>query len=153
MCSQPVVFLFSFLVFGSLVFDSLACFISYCCAIIIILLFSLPLSRSSSASSHVDVRFLSLAPAPRLVPPPTTVQSLNGFSAKVSWVPPTGDIRGPIDRYELKAYSRDQSDAPPIKAVYLANGNFTGETHTNLWQSKIFILGVDNLSSLTDGIN
>ncbi|AWP01780.1 putative usherin-like [Scophthalmus maximus] len=64
--------------------------------------------------------------APRLVPPPTTVQSLNGFSAKVSWVPPTGDIRGPIDRYELKAYSRDQSDAPPIKAVYLANGNFTG---------------------------
>ncbi|KAA8595473.1 hypothetical protein FQN60_010764, partial [Etheostoma spectabile] len=63
---------------------------------------------------------------PRSVPPPTTVQSLNGFSAKVSWVPPTGDIRGLIDRYELKAYNRDQPEVPPIKATYLANGNFTG---------------------------
>ncbi|XP_059204973.1 usherin [Centropristis striata] len=60
------------------------------------------------------------------VPPPTTVQSLNGFSAKVSWVPPNGDVRGLIDRYELKAYNRDQPEVPPIKAVYLANGNFTG---------------------------
>uniref|UniRef100_A0A4W6FW95 Usherin n=1 Tax=Lates calcarifer TaxID=8187 RepID=A0A4W6FW95_LATCA len=63
---------------------------------------------------------------PRHVPPPTSVQSLNGFSARVSWVPPTGDIRGLIDRYELKAYNSDQPEAPPIKAVYLANGNFTG---------------------------
>uniref|UniRef100_A0A3B4TAI5 Usherin n=1 Tax=Seriola dumerili TaxID=41447 RepID=A0A3B4TAI5_SERDU len=63
---------------------------------------------------------------PRAVPPPTTVQSLNGFSARVSWAPPTGDIRGLIDRYELKAYNSDQPDATPIKAIYLANGNFTG---------------------------
>ncbi|XP_019935888.2 usherin isoform X2 [Paralichthys olivaceus] len=63
---------------------------------------------------------------PRVVPPPTTVQSLNGFTAKVNWAPPTGDVRGLIDRYELKAYSSDQPDAPPIKATYLANGNFTG---------------------------
>ncbi|XP_078016774.1 usherin [Epinephelus lanceolatus] len=63
---------------------------------------------------------------PRSVPPPTTVQSLDGFSAKVSWVPPTGEIRGLIDRYELKAYNRDQPEAPPIRATYLANGNFTG---------------------------
>ncbi|XP_070762485.1 usherin [Enoplosus armatus] len=68
----------------------------------------------------------SRSKVPRSVPPPTTVQSSNGFSAKVSWVPPTGDITGLIDRYELKAYNRDQPEVPPIKATYLANGNFTG---------------------------
>lgn len=52
---------------------------------------------------------------------------MDGFSAKVSWLPPTGDIRGLIDRYELMAYNRDQPDVPPVKAVYLANGNFTGK--------------------------
>uniref|UniRef100_A0A3P8RYW1 Usherin n=1 Tax=Amphiprion percula TaxID=161767 RepID=A0A3P8RYW1_AMPPE len=67
---------------------------------------------------------------PSSVPPPTTVQSFSGFSAKVSWVPPTGDIRGLIDRYELKAYNRDHLEASPITATYLANGNFTGKTHT-----------------------
>ncbi|KAM3624776.1 uncharacterized protein V6R79_001428 [Siganus canaliculatus] len=60
------------------------------------------------------------------VPSPTAVQSLNGFSAQVSWSPPTGDIRGLIDRYELKAYNRDQLEVPPVEAIYLANGNFTG---------------------------
>ncbi|XP_044201958.1 usherin [Thunnus albacares] len=63
---------------------------------------------------------------PVFVPPPISVQSLDGFSAKVSWSPPTGDIRGLIDRYELRAYNRDQAEAPAIKAIYLANGNFTG---------------------------
>ncbi|XP_068431767.1 usherin [Clinocottus analis] len=71
-------------------------------------------------------RVRSRSKVPSSVPPPTTVQSLNGFSAKVSWVPPTGDIRGLIDRYELKAYNRDQPEVPPVKAMYLANGNFTG---------------------------
>uniref|UniRef100_A0A3Q3B8L8 Usher syndrome 2A (autosomal recessive, mild) n=1 Tax=Kryptolebias marmoratus TaxID=37003 RepID=A0A3Q3B8L8_KRYMA len=66
--------------------------------------------------------------APASVPPPVSVQSINGFSIKVSWVPPTGEIRGLIDRYELKAYNRDNPDTPPIKATYLANGNFTGKT-------------------------
>ncbi|XP_070842368.1 usherin [Chaetodon trifascialis] len=68
----------------------------------------------------------SRSTVPRSVPPPATVQSLNGFSAKVSWLPPTGDIRGLIDRYELKAYNRDRPEVPPIEAVYMANGNFTG---------------------------
>ncbi|KAM9860567.1 LOW QUALITY PROTEIN: usherin [Aulostomus maculatus] len=63
---------------------------------------------------------------PGSVPPPTSVQTLNGFSAKVSWAPPTGDIRGMIDRYELRAYATHQMEAPPVKATYLANGNFTG---------------------------
>ncbi|KAM3876945.1 usherin [Diretmus argenteus] len=63
---------------------------------------------------------------PRDIPPPTTVQSGNGFSATVSWTPPIGDVRGVIDSYELRAYNRDQPDAIPVKAKYLANGNFTG---------------------------
>ncbi|KAK2854220.1 hypothetical protein Q5P01_006881 [Channa striata] len=63
---------------------------------------------------------------PTSVPPPTTVQSLNGFSAKVSWTPPTGDFMGLIDRYELKAYSREHPEEEAVKATYLANGNFTG---------------------------
>ncbi|KAM9408306.1 LOW QUALITY PROTEIN: usherin [Pholidichthys leucotaenia] len=63
---------------------------------------------------------------PSSMPPPTAVQSLSGYRAKVSWVSPTGDIRGLIDRYELNAYHKDYPGAPPVKATYLANGNFTG---------------------------
>nr|XP_046239587.1 usherin [Scatophagus argus] len=83
--------------------------------------------------------------APRSVSPPTTVQSLNGFSAKVSWLPPTGDMRGPIDRYELKAYNRDQPEVPPVKATYLANGNFTGVL-TGLTPSTQYIITVSACS-------
>ncbi|XP_075319241.1 usherin [Odontesthes bonariensis] len=68
----------------------------------------------------------SRSKVPTSVTPPTKVQSIDGFSAEVSWVPPTGDIRGLIDRYELKAYNKDHPEVPPIKATYLANGNFTG---------------------------
>ncbi|XP_010791101.1 usherin [Notothenia coriiceps] len=68
----------------------------------------------------------SRSKVPRSVPPPTSVHSLNGFTAKVSWAPPTGDIRGLIDRYELNAYNRDQPEVPPVRAEYLANGNYTG---------------------------
>ncbi|KAM7406312.1 hypothetical protein PAMP_000697 [Pampus punctatissimus] len=77
---------------------------------------------------NTQAKDYSLQPftVPGFVPPPTSVQSLDGFSAKVSWSPPTGDIRGLIDRYELRAYNRDRAEAQPIKATYLANGNFTG---------------------------
>ncbi|XP_061735051.1 usherin isoform X2 [Nerophis ophidion] len=63
---------------------------------------------------------------PSNVPPPSTIRILNGFSAQVSWAPPTGDVRGVIERYELTAYNKDQPEVPPTKAIYLANGNFTG---------------------------
>ena len=75
--------------------------------------------------SHSDFFYI----VPTSVMPPTKVQSIDGFSAEVSWVPPTGDITGLIDRYELKAYIKDHPEVPPIKATYLANGNFTGKTH------------------------
>ncbi|KAM4602923.1 usherin [Polymixia lowei] len=68
----------------------------------------------------------SLSTVPSYVPPPTSVLSGSGFSAKVSWAPPTSDVRGVIDRYELRAYNRDRPDAEPVKAIYLANGNYTG---------------------------
>ncbi|XP_029001116.1 usherin isoform X2 [Betta splendens] len=68
----------------------------------------------------------TLGKVPRSVPPPTSVQSLNGSSAKVSWESPTGDIRGLIDRYELKAYDSGRPGAAPVTATFLANGNLTG---------------------------
>ncbi|XP_061670381.1 usherin isoform X4 [Syngnathoides biaculeatus] len=63
---------------------------------------------------------------PSYIPPPSIVQILNGYSTKVSWAPPTGDVRGVIDRYELRAYKREQPELPPLKVMYPANGNFTG---------------------------
>lgn len=108
-------------------------FINVLLLIVIYQFFSLDPQDSSLHSLFSSAFILPLSlllSVPRSVPPPTTVHSLNGFSAKVSWEPPTGDIRGLIDRYELKAYNRDQPQVPPIKAMYLANGNFTGKTHT-----------------------
>lgn len=67
--------------------------------------------------------------APRSIPRPTMVQNLDGFRAMVSWSPPIGDIRGLIDRYELKAYNRDHPDLPPVKAFY-SHEEFTG-TYVN----------------------
>ncbi|CAG5853739.1 unnamed protein product [Menidia menidia] len=82
---------------------------------------------------------------PTSVPPPTKVQSINGFSAQVSWASPTDDIRGLIDRYELKAYEKDHPEVPPIKAIYLANGNFTGVV-TGLTPSTQYIVTVSACS-------
>lgn len=68
------------------------------------------------------------------------MQSIDGFSIKVSWVQPTGDMRGPIDRYELKAYNRDNPDVPPVKTTYQANGNFTGKPNKYIvLQSKVVL--------------
>ncbi|XP_062312043.1 usherin-like, partial [Osmerus eperlanus] len=62
---------------------------------------------------------------PLSVPPPSRVESGSGFSAQVSWTPPS-DVRGVIDRYELRAYDRDQPGSAPVSATYLSGGNFTG---------------------------
>uniref|UniRef100_A0AAV2LNE7 Usherin n=1 Tax=Knipowitschia caucasica TaxID=637954 RepID=A0AAV2LNE7_KNICA len=62
---------------------------------------------------------------PQVVPPPNEVQSLNGFSANVVWMPPTEPM-GMIDYYELKAYNLDNPEEAPISTTYLANGNVTG---------------------------
>uniref|UniRef100_A0A3B3X6F7 Usher syndrome 2A (autosomal recessive, mild) n=1 Tax=Poecilia mexicana TaxID=48701 RepID=A0A3B3X6F7_9TELE len=76
--------------------------------------------------NNVHFSFTCMLKIPTSVPPPAAVESISGFSAKVRWLPPTGDVRGLIDRYELKAYNKDHPEVPPITATYLANGNFTG---------------------------
>ncbi|CAL8351742.1 unnamed protein product [Merluccius merluccius] len=64
---------------------------------------------------------------PKHILPPSMVQSKNGFSAEVKWAPPTGDVRGLIDRYELRAYQRDHPDAEPVvESIHLKDGNHTG---------------------------
>ncbi|KAJ0056625.1 hypothetical protein NL108_010576 [Boleophthalmus pectinirostris] len=63
---------------------------------------------------------------PQVVPAPRAVQNLNGFSANVFWTPPTDELMGMIDYYELKAYNLDNPEEAPISTTYLANGNFTG---------------------------
>lgn len=92
-------------------------------SLLIVLMVFFIIYRSLTRSSLLS---LLLHAAPSSVPPPTSVRSLDGFSAQVSWSPPTGDIRGLIDSYELKAYVRDHPESPPVAAVYLANGNFSG---------------------------
>lgn len=92
-------------------------------SLLIVLMVFFIMYRSPTRSSFLSLRRHA---APSSVPPPTSVQSLDGFSAQVSWSPPTGDIRGLIDSYELKAYNRDHPESPAVTAVYLANGNFSG---------------------------
>ncbi|XP_030233283.1 usherin [Gadus morhua] len=64
---------------------------------------------------------------PKHIQPPSAVQIKNGFSALVRWAPPTGDVRGLIDRYELRAYQRGRPDeAPVVQSVRPTDTNYTG---------------------------
>ncbi|KAM6979899.1 usherin [Aplochiton taeniatus] len=54
-----------------------------------------------------------------------TGPSGSGFSAQVSWAPPS-DVRGVIDRFELRAYNKDDPDAEPVSAAFLSDSNHTG---------------------------
>ncbi|MED6274578.1 hypothetical protein CHARACLAT_017868, partial [Characodon lateralis] len=102
-------------------------------------------NRSGGLAASPWQRGRSRGKVPTSVPPPATVQSISGFSAKVSWLAPTSDIRGPIERYELKAYNKDHPEVPPITATYLANGNFTG-LMTGLTPSTQYIVTVSACS-------
>ncbi|XP_062863133.1 usherin [Trichomycterus rosablanca] len=55
--------------------------------------------------------------APRSVLPPSRVASANGSSAEVSWEEPPG-VRGVIESYVVKAYSRDRPLSPPVSAAF-----------------------------------
>ncbi|KAK6307053.1 hypothetical protein J4Q44_G00222010 [Coregonus suidteri] len=61
---------------------------------------------------------------PQSVAPPSSLQSGSGFSVQVSWAPPL-QVRGVIDRYELRAYDLDHPDSTPVTASYLSTGNHT----------------------------
>ncbi|XP_049320201.1 usherin isoform X1 [Astyanax mexicanus] len=54
---------------------------------------------------------------PQSVLPPSRVASVNGSSVEVSWAEPPG-VRGVIERYVVKAYSRDRPSSPPISATF-----------------------------------
>ncbi|CAL8379075.1 unnamed protein product [Arctogadus glacialis] len=75
---------------------------------------------------------------PKHIQPPSAVQIKNGFSALVRWAPPTGDVRGLIDRYELRAYQRDRPDeAPVVQSARPTDTNYTVSPHPLLLPAQI----------------
>ncbi|XP_037397596.1 usherin [Pygocentrus nattereri] len=62
---------------------------------------------------------------PQSVLPPSRVASINGSSVEVSWAEPPG-VRGVIERYVVKAYSRDRPSSPPIGATFPNTQRLTG---------------------------
>ncbi|KAK1793453.1 hypothetical protein P4O66_011830 [Electrophorus voltai] len=62
---------------------------------------------------------------PQSVLPPSRVASVNGSSAEVRWEEPVG-VRGVIERYVVKAHSRDSPSSPPISAAFPDTPPLTG---------------------------
>ncbi|RXN19458.1 usherin [Labeo rohita] len=62
---------------------------------------------------------------PQSVLPPSRVGSVNGSSVEVSWEEPA-EVRGVIEKYVLKAYSRDRPSSPPISATFPHSQHLTG---------------------------
>uniref|UniRef100_A0A8C1J3X3 Usherin n=1 Tax=Cyprinus carpio TaxID=7962 RepID=A0A8C1J3X3_CYPCA len=62
---------------------------------------------------------------PQSVLPPSRVGSVNGSSVEVSWEEPA-EVRGVIEKYVLKAYSRDRPSSPPISATFPHSQHPTG---------------------------
>uniref|UniRef100_A0A4W4GYM7 Usher syndrome 2A (autosomal recessive, mild) n=1 Tax=Electrophorus electricus TaxID=8005 RepID=A0A4W4GYM7_ELEEL len=62
---------------------------------------------------------------PQSVLPPSRVASVNGSSAEVRWEEPVG-VRGVIERYVVKAHSRDRPSSPPISAAFPDTPPLTG---------------------------
>ncbi len=76
---------------------------------------------------------LSLSPiisctVPQSVLPPSRVGSVNGSSVEVSWEEPA-EVRGVIEKYVLKAYSRDRPSSPPISTTFPHSQHLTGKGH------------------------
>nr|XP_009291422.1 usherin [Danio rerio] len=62
---------------------------------------------------------------PQSVLPPSRVGSVNGSSVEVSWEEPA-EVRGVIEKYVLKAYSRDRPSSSPISATFPHSQHLTG---------------------------
>ncbi|KAK7153113.1 hypothetical protein R3I93_011118 [Phoxinus phoxinus] len=62
---------------------------------------------------------------PQSVLPPSRVESVNGSSVEVSWEEPA-EVRGVIEKYVLKAYSRDRPFSSPISATFPHSQHLTG---------------------------
>lgn len=91
---------------------------------------ALPLSFSLS---HALLLHVSLSPiisctVPQSVLPPSRVGIVNGSSVEVSWEEPA-EVRGVIEKYVLKAYSRDRPSSPPISTTFPHSQHLTGKGH------------------------
>ncbi|XP_065144388.2 usherin [Paramisgurnus dabryanus] len=62
---------------------------------------------------------------PQSVLPPSRVESVNGSSVEVSWEEPV-EVRGVIEKYVLKAYSRERPSSSPISAAFPHSQHLTG---------------------------
>ncbi|XP_052001042.1 usherin [Xyrauchen texanus] len=62
---------------------------------------------------------------PQSVLPPSRVGIVNGSSMEVSWEEPA-EVRGVIEKYVLKAYSRDRPSLAPINATFPHSQHLTG---------------------------
>lgn len=97
---------------------------------------SFPIGFSHSRSSpppYFAPLSLSLSPiisctVPQSVLPPSRVESVNGSSVEVSWEEPA-EVRGVIEKYVLKAYSRDRPFSSPISATFPHSQHLTGKGH------------------------
>lgn len=86
---------------------------------------------SSLLSSAISSYFLShLSAAPRSVPAPSRVRSINGSSVEVAWDEPMG-VRGVIEKYILRACPEGGGPGPPhtpcVTSELVHTSNLTGK--------------------------
>lgn len=86
------------------------------------------LSLSLAFLLHVSLSPFISCTVPQSVLPPSRVESVNGSSVEVSWEEPA-EVRGVIEKYVLKAYSRDRPFSSPISATFPHSQHLTGKGH------------------------
>lgn len=79
-----------------------------------------------SLSRHVSLSLIISCTVPQSVLPPSRVESVNGSSVEVSWEEPA-EVRGVIEKYVLKAYSRERPSLSPISATFPHSQHLTGK--------------------------
>lgn len=62
---------------------------------------------------------------PQNVPIPSRAHSINGYSAEVTWDEPAG-VKGVIEKYILKASSKDDPSIPTVRTEIFNASAFTG---------------------------
>lgn len=82
-----------------------------------------------SLSRHVSLRLIISCTVPQSVLPPSRVESVNGSSVEVSWEEPA-EVRGVIEKYVLKAYSRERPSSSPVSAAFPHSQHLTGKGRT-----------------------
>lgn len=83
-------------------------------------------SLALSFSRHVSLSLIISCSVPQSVLPPSRVESVNGSSVEVSWEEPA-EVRGVIEKYVLKAYSRERPSSSSISATFPHSQHLTGK--------------------------